>query len=215
MKKKLDLGFYFITDRTLSKKGVLEDVRAAIKAGVRVVQYREKTLATAAMVDEARKIAEFCRGKAIFIVNDRIDVALASGADGVHIGPDDIDIEDARKLLGGGRIIGVTANSVEEAKRCEELGADYVSISPIFLTQTKKDAGQPLGLNAIREARRVLRIPFTVIGGINLANLNDVLDAGAKSVSMISAVLKANDVESEIRKIREALHEHAARKGKE
>lgn len=212
--KKLDFDYYFITDRTLSKTNVIEDVEAALRAGVRVVQYREKALPAGPMIDEARKIAGMCRGKAKFIVNDRLDVALAAGADGVHIGPDDMELEDARRILGKGKIIGVSVSSVEEAKRCEEAGADYVSLSPVFATATKKDAGQPLGLNAIKDARQKLRIPFTVIGGINQANLRDVLDAGATSVCMLSAVLKANDVEAEIRKVRRLIHEHATRKGK-
>ena len=206
--------YYFITDRTLSRRNVIEDVEAALRAGVRVVQYREKALATAAMIDEARKIAQLCRGKAKFIVNDRLDVALASDADGVHLGPDDMNLEDARKMLGKGKIIGVSVSSIEEAKRCEEAGADYVSLSPIFATATKKDAGQPLGIAAIKEAGQKLRIPFTVIGGINQGNLPDILNAGARSVCMMSAVLKAKDVEAEIRKVRRVINEHAARRGK-
>lgn len=213
-RKKLDFDYYFITDRTLSRRNVIEDVEAALRAGVRVVQYREKTLPAGPMIDEARKIAELCRNRALFIVNDRLDVALASNADGVHLGPDDIELEDARRILGKGKIIGVSVSSVEEAKRCEELGADYVSLSPIFATATKKDAGQPLGIAAIREAGQKLRIPFTVIGGINQGNLPDVLDAGATSVCMMSAVLKAKDVEAEIRKVRRVIDEHSARKGK-
>jgi thiamine-phosphate pyrophosphorylase len=212
--KKLHFDYYFITDRGLSRKNVIEDVEAALRAGVRVVQYREKALSTTAMIDEARKIADLCRKRALFIVNDRLDVALASNADGVHLGPDDMELEDARRILGKRKIIGVSVSSVEEAKRCEEAGADYVSLSPVFATATKKDAGQPLGLNAVKDARKKLRIPFTVIGGISQANLRSVLDAGATSVCMLSAVLKAKDVETEIRNIRRTIHEHAARTGK-
>jgi len=201
---------YFITDRGLSKNGIIEDVRQAIRGGVKIVQYREKEFPTRRMVEEACAIRKLCSGsKVIFIVNDRVDVALASGADGVHIGPNDMDYGTARKILGPGKIIGVTASSVEDAKRFEELGADYVGLSPIFATGTKKDAGKPVGVEIIRQARASLKIPFTAIGGINPDNIEDVLDAGAKSVCMISAIMK-DDVENEVRNARRIMNEHAA-----
>jgi thiamine-phosphate pyrophosphorylase len=215
MKRKLDFDLYFITDRALSRKGVIDDVRAAIRGGVRIVQYREKELGTGQMIEEARKIAALCRGKAIFIVNDRIDVALASGADGVHIGPHDMGLADARKLLGPGRIIGVTAGSAAEAKRLEREGANYIGLSPIFATSTKSDAGAPIGTKAITEARKKLRIPFVAIGGINHGNLEEVMRAGARSVCMISALLSAGDVGEEVKKIRRMMHGHATGEGKE
>lgn len=215
MKRKLDFDLYFITDRQLSMKGVIDDARAAIRGGVRIVQYREKELGTGQMIEEARKIAALCKGKAMFIVNDRIDVALASGADGVHVGPHDMSLADARKLLGPGRIIGVTAGSAAEAKRFEREGADYVGLSPIFATATKSDAGAPIGTKAITEARKKLRIPFVAIGGINHGNLEEVMRAGARSVCMISALLSAGDVGEEVKKIRRMMHGHATGKGKE
>lgn len=215
-KKKLDFDLYLITDRKLSKNGVLNDVKAAIRGGVRVVQYREKELNTKRMVGEAGKIARVCRKAGVlFIVNDRVDVALASKADGAHIGPYDMSIVDARKMLGKDKIIGVTANSVKDAKKFEKLGADYIGLSPVFATPTKNDAGAPIGTAAIKEARKKLRVPFVAIGGINHGNLEEVMRAGAESVCMISALLSADDVGKEVRKIRRMMHEHAARKSKE
>lgn len=213
-RKKLDFDFYFITDRALSRNGIDEDVKAAIRAGVRIVQYREKSLPKKRMIEEAKELAQICRGKVIFIVNDSIEVALASGADGVHLGPDDMSIGEARKMLGPGKIIGVTASSVAEAKRLEMQGADYIGLSPIFATGTKSDAGKPIGLKVIKEARKKLRIPFVAIGGISMGNLESVLEAGAKSVCMISAVLKDGNVEEEVGKARRIMHEHAAGEGK-
>jgi thiamine-phosphate pyrophosphorylase len=207
-------GLYFITDRSLSKKSVIEDVKAAVNAGVRIVQYREKNLDDDAMIAEAKQIAGICRGKALFIVNDRIKVALASNADGIHIGPYDTDFIDVRKIFGSKKIIGVTVSSLEDAKRFEDFGADYVSLSPVFATSTKKDAGEPIGLDVVRQASKTLRVPFTVIGGINFGNLGDVVEAGAESVCMMSAILKAEDVGEEIKKAERIIHEHAARKGK-
>jgi thiamine-phosphate pyrophosphorylase len=215
MKRKLDFDLYFITDRALSRNGIDEDVKAAIRGGVRVVQYREKKLDKKRMIEEAKEIGKICRqAGALFIVNDFADVALASGADGVHIGPDDASLAAARKILGPGKIIGVTASSAADAKRFEREGADYIGLSPIFATQTKSDAGKPVGLAAVKEAKKKLRIPFVAIGGINQANLTSVLDAGATSVCMISAILKADNVEEEVSAVRRIINEHTARKGK-
>ena len=209
----LDFDLYFITDRTLSKKGVIEDVKSAIKGGVRIVQYREKELPTKEMIKEAKEIRELCKyNSVIFIVNDRVDVALAVEADGVHIGPDDMDFKTARKILGNDRIIGVTAGSVEEAKRFEKLGADYIGLSPIFSTGTKKDAGEPIGLEAVRKAKETLKIPFVPIGGINQDNIQGVLNSGSRSVCMISAIMTEN-VEEEVRNARRIINEHTAREG--
>jgi len=213
--KKLDFDLYFITDRTLSRSGVISDVAAAIRGGVRVVQYREKALPKEKMIKEAKELAGLCKkAKVIFIVNDFIDVALACDADGVHLGPCDTPLAKARKALGNGKIIGVTAGSIDEAKRFEREGADYIGLSPVFATGTKKDAGQPAGLSVVREAGKKLRIPFVAIGGINRENLDSVLDAGAKSVCMISAIIKSEDIEKEVKAIRRIINGHAARKGK-
>ncbi len=208
---RMDFDLYFVTDRALSRKGVLEDVKAAIRGGIRIVQYREKELPTREMINEAGEMRKLCKyNSVIFIVNDRLDVALASEADGVHIGPDDIDFRTARKILGKGKIIGVTVSSLEDAKRFEKLGADYVSLSPVFATSTKKDAGKPIGTEILRKANGELRIPFMAIGGITSENLKEVLDAGCKRVCMISAILKGEDVEEEVRKIRRVMNDNAA-----
>lgn len=210
---KLDFDLYFITDRGLSKKGIIDDIKAAIRGGVKIIQYREKELSTKEIIKEAKEIKKLCKESNVkFIVNDRVDVALASEADGVHIGPDDMNLETARKILGPDKIIGVTASSIEDAKFFESLGADYVGLSPIFATGTKKDAGEPIGSEAVKKANEELRIPFVAIGGITQENLREVLEAGAKSVCMISAILNKDDVEGEVRKIRGIINEYSARK---
>ncbi|MEM5871387.1 MAG: thiamine phosphate synthase [Candidatus Aenigmatarchaeota archaeon] len=213
-KKSLPKGLYFITDRSLSKKGVVEDVKAAISGGAKIVQYREKNLTMKEMVREAKEISKICKkNKVIFIVNDRVDLALAVEADGVHLGQDDIDFFDARKILGKNKIIGISVSSIKEAKRFEKLGADYVSLGPIFATSTKKDAGEPIGIEAIKEAKKKLKIPFTVIGGINFENLRSVIEAGAESVCMISAII-CDDIEEKVGKVGRIINEHANRKSK-
>ncbi len=206
-----DFDFYFITDSLLSKNGIVNDVRAAIRAGVRIVQYREKEKTTREMVKEARILREMCRkAEVTFVVNDRVDVALACDADGVHIGEKDMDFQTARKILGEDKIIGVSVSSLNEAKEFEKLGANYVSFGPIFETKTKKDAGKPIGIDVLEEASKTLRIPFVAIGGINQENLREVLETGCTRVCMISAILKG-DVEDEIRKVRRVINEYATR----
>lgn len=132
------LGFYFITDSALSKRGISSDVRAALSAGCRIIQYREKKASTRRMLHEALAIKGLCQDKALLIINDRIDIALAADADGVHLGKDDMPLETARMILGRDMIIGISCSSVEDARKAE--GADYLGIGPVFTTSTKKDA---------------------------------------------------------------------------
>ncbi|MCQ6962832.1 thiamine phosphate synthase [Methanolobus chelungpuianus] len=200
-KKKLlgEIDFYLVTDSGLSKKGSLSDVRNAVEAGCRIVQYREKDKSTKEMVEEALLIKGICRDKAIFLVNDRIDVAMAVDADGIHIGQDDMPIQLARQLLGSDRIIGLTVHDLGEALQAERKGADYVGLSPIFGTSTKKDAGEGIGPERIREVKDALSIPVVTIGGINRKNCVSVIQGGADSLVAISAVVCSDDVRKETR----------------
>ena len=145
-------GYYFITDTRLSRAGNARDVEQALAAGVRLVQHRDKEADTAAMIAEARILRRLCRS-ALFLVNDRVEVALAVDADGVHLGQEDLHYREARRLLGENKIIGITVNTVEQALEAASLGADYLGVSPIFATQTKPDAGEPAGLSLLREIR--------------------------------------------------------------
>ncbi len=191
------LDFYLVTDSRLSRRGALHDVAEAVAAGCRIVQYREKDTPTRDMVEEARRIAAICRGKAVFLVNDRVDVALACGADGVHVGQDDMPFEDARRLLGPDRIIGLTTHDIDESIEAEALGADYIGLSPIFATGTKKDAGAACGLSMIERVRAWVSLPIVAIGGIGRGNVADVIRAGADMAVAISAVVCAEDVRRE------------------
>lgn len=201
LKKNLNkIGLYFITDSRLTKKSVLDDVKAAVRAGVKIIQYREKEKSTKDMVEEAKKIKDICeKNKVIFLINDRVDICLAVNADGVHLGTDDMPYSAARKLLKD-KIIGLTVHNIEEASEAEKIGADYVGVSPIFETKTKLDAGPAAGLQLIKDVKGKIRIPFVAIGGINLENLKSVLEAGAKSVVAISAIVAKDDVEGECKK---------------
>ena len=200
-------GYYFITDHDLSKAGNISDVKNAVDAGVNIVQYRKKTGSTRELCKEATELKKICKnngnsngGDSLFIVNDRIDVALAVDADGVHLGQRDMSYDAARKILGKNKIIGLTAHNLDEAINAEKLGADYLGASPIFSTTTKADAGKPAGVSLIKKIKQKISIPVVAIGGINLENATDVVDAGADALCAISAVVTKDDVKEEIKK---------------
>lgn len=199
------IGFYLVTDSGLSKRGTIHDVTEAVRAGCLIVQYREKNASTGDMVREAGEIAEICRGHAIFLVNDRIDVALAVDADGVHIGQSDMPIEHARRILGPEKIIGLSASTVEESEEAERLGADYVGLGPIYPTGTKPDADEPCGIDTIRAVRQRISIPIVAIGGLNVERTADVVTAGADGLVAISAVVGADDVFETVKTIRDII----------
>ncbi|MCK4995738.1 MAG: thiamine phosphate synthase, partial [Thermoplasmatales archaeon] len=193
-----DANFYFVTDSELSKNNIFSDAENAIKAGCKIIQYREKNKSTKDMIEEARQLKEICEGKAILLVDDRADVALVVGADGVHIGQEDIPYETARLLLGMNKIIGLTVHNLEEAIEAEKLGVNYIGLAPIFKTDTKEDAREPIGTKMIETVRRSVSLPIVAVGGINKHNVKDVIDSGADSVVSIYAVLNSDNVYNEV-----------------
>lgn len=195
-------GFYFITDEGLSRTDIFHDVREAVSAGAACVQYRSKSASSAKLFAEALKIRTLCRGIPL-IINDRVDIALAVSADGVHLGQDDLPVPVARTLVGKNKVIGVTVHSVEEAVRAVEEGADYLGVSPVFGTLTKHDAGRPAGVGLVSAVRKECPVPLVAIGGITLENAPSVVASGADAVCAISAVLGAQDLKKEILKFRE------------
>jgi thiamine-phosphate pyrophosphorylase len=200
-------GYYFITDAKLSRAGNISNVKSALKAGVSVVQYRNKDGSTQEMYGEALKLKAICKkGGAVFLINDRVDIALAVDADGVHIGTDDMPYKVARKLLGSKKIIGVTIHNIEEARQAQRSGADYIGASPVFLTDTKPDAGVPAGIDLVRNVKGLISIPIIAIGGINFDNAEEVIAAGADGICAISAVLTKPDVCSEIKRFQRLFH---------
>jgi thiamine-phosphate pyrophosphorylase len=193
-----DVDFYMVTDSELSKDGIFSDVEDALRAGCKIVQYREKNKSTKDMIDEAKKLKKICDGKAVFLVDNRFDVALAADADGVHIGQEDIHFETARMLLGNDKIIGLTVHNLEEAIEAEKLGVDYIGLAPIFKTGTKEDARDPIGTEMIEIVRKNVSLPIVAVGGITKENIKDVMEAGADFVVSIYAVLNSNDVYNEV-----------------
>ena len=209
MPKLKDFGLYFITDSKITKKTVIDDVKSAIKGGVKIIQYREKEAPLKQMIEEAKEIKNLCqKNNVVFIVNDRIDIAVASDADGVHLGQNDERCETARKILGKNKIIGLTAHNVKESIEAEKLGADYIGLSPIFSTGTKADAGKPCGTEMISRVKKYVKIPIVAIGGINESNIGEVLKAGAKNTAIISAILTKDDVGKAVRDFQSIIDSH-------
>lgn len=198
---------YVVTDSDLSKgRTDAEVARLAYEGGADAVQLRMKHSDGREMLEQAmeiRKVAdEFCK---FFFVNDRVDIAMASGADGVHLGQSDIPLEVARDLMGETAIIGISVDNVDQAIAAAEGGADYIGIGSIFNTSTKPDAKQGVGLGAIYEIREAVDIPIVAIGGINRGNIQDVVRAGADAAAVVSAVVAQNDVKAAAHELRDLI----------
>lgn len=195
MKRTPDYSVCLVTDRAMAGgRSLVSVVRAALDGGVGVVQIREKNLPSRAFYEEAIEIVRLARPMGrVAIVNDRLDIAMACGADGVHLGQADLPCEEARRLGGPGLIVGVSVGTEAEAVAAERAGADYLGISPVFATPTKPDAPEPAGLAGLRRIRRAVRLPLVAIGGIHAGNAADAIRAGADGVAVVSAVMTASD----------------------
>jgi thiamine-phosphate pyrophosphorylase len=203
----MDYSLYLVTDAGLARgRTHHEIVQAAIRGGVTVVQYREKSASTRRMIEEARELRDLCRARGIpFIVNDRVDVALAADADGVHVGQNDMPASLARKLIGRDKILGVSAENVAQARAAVTDGADYIGASPIFATPTKPDAPPPMGVQGLQELTRACTIPIVAIGGLNATNAASMIRAGAAGVAVISAIVNAEDVARAARELKQVV----------
>lgn len=198
MKDLRNISFYFITDNELTQKSEIEQVTEAIKGGSNIVQYRDKKSPKDKIIKTASEIKKICdENGIIFIVNDYADVANIVDADGLHIGQDDIAYERARELLKD-KIIGVSVDNTISAIKAEMMGANYLGVGPIFGTTTKKNAGLPTGIEVIAEIKKVVSIPIVAIGGINVSNVDRVIEAGADSVAAISATV-IGDIANNVR----------------
>jgi thiamine-phosphate pyrophosphorylase len=194
-------GLYVVTDDTLvAGRGHVEITRAALAGGTRVVQLRDKRRDAGELLPIAREMRDLCgETGALFIVNDRVDLAVAAGAGGVHLGQTDLPIPEARRLLGPGRLIGISVEDVEQVRAAEEAGADYLGVGAIYGSATKPDAGGAVGPEQIARFRQVSRLPIVAIGGITLPRVSEVRAAGADAVAVISAVVGAPDPEAAAR----------------
>ncbi len=205
----MDLRLYVITDSQMLKdRSLVEAVEEAIRGGATVIQYREKSATTRRMVEEARLIRALCKARGVpFIVNDRIDVALAVDADGVHVGDDDMPVALARRILGPRKIIGASADTVEKAILYASEGANYLGVGSVYATSTKPDAGLPIGLEGLRRILRVASVPVVAIGGINEENAREVLETGVAGIAVISAVMGAPNILEATQRLRKIVDE--------
>jgi thiamine-phosphate pyrophosphorylase len=196
--KNVDYSLYLVTDRGMARdRSTLEIVRAAVNGGATVVQLREKNCSTREFIEQALAVKDFLKARRVpLIVNDRLDVAQAVQADGVHLGQTDMPLELAKGILGDSMIIGISAESLKDAIAAEKGGADYLGVSPIYATPTKTDTAPPLGPAGLREIRKAVRLPLVGIGGLNRENAAEVIRSGADGVAVVSAIVAADDPEA-------------------
>lgn len=194
-----------VTDRQRLGESSLEAVvEEAVKGGVNVVQLREKDLPAGELLDLANRLRQATRGRALLVINDRLDVAVAAGADGVHLPENGLPEAVARRLLGRHAVIGRSVHSKEAAVEAEQAGADYVQIGTIYATQSKPEL-KPSGPKLVREVSAAVAVPVLAVGGVNPENAAEVIDAGALGASVISAVLGADDPQAAARQLVEAM----------
>jgi len=204
MRQGLRLGLYLVTDERLSRgRSTAEIVRAAIRGGVDAVQLRGKDLPIREQLAIGRALRTITREAGVlFIVNDRVDLALALDADGVHVGQDDLTADVVRRLVGPGRIVGVSAATIAEAQAARDDGADYIGVGPIWGTATKADAGEAVGPGLIATLKGAVELPMVGIGGINAGNAAEVIAAGGDGVAVVSAIVSAADPEAAARDLK-------------
>ena len=190
------LKLYLVTDRELSLGRSLEEVvTEAVKGGVTVVQLREKDASTGEFIELARRLMKLLKPLDIpLIINDRVDVALAVDADGVHIGQSDMSYEDARRLLGPDKIIGLSVENFKDIEAANALDVDYIGISPVYGTPTKTDTAEPFGLEGLRKAVQMSVHPTVAIGGMNASTIGEVMAAGTDGVAVVSAICSAENI---------------------
>ncbi|HBC97848.1 MAG TPA: thiamine phosphate synthase [Clostridium sp.] len=195
---EINYSLYLVTDRNLLKNTNLpKAVEEAILGGVTLIQLREKSASTREFYKLALEVKKVTSHyKVPLIINDRLDIAQAVDADGVHLGQSDMPLTMARKILGKGKIIGISAGTVEEAVEAEKNGADYLGIGSVFFTKTKKDIDTPIGIEGLRKIYSSVNIPAVAIGGIDEHNFRDVLSTGVDGISVISAILGKDDIKS-------------------
>lgn len=194
-------GLYLVLDPSIRPDRPLVDVlRQAAALGVRLFQYRDKQATMKSAYTQALALRQAATEVgACLIVNDRCDLALAVHADGVHLGQDDLPVADARRLLGPDRLIGLSTHNPEQVREAAALEPDYIGFGPIFSTTTKADHDPVVGLAGLRTARTLTTLPMFAIGGITADRVDDIIAAGANGIAVISAILKAHDLEQAIR----------------
>ena len=205
-----DFRLYVIIDKKaclrLDGRDLVYAAREAVAGGADVIQLRDKESEAREVVEAGRQIRKAVgRDKAVFIVNDRPDIALAVGADGVHLGQDDLPVTAARSILGKDKIIGLSTHSLEQASVAQNSGADYIGVGPVFSTPTKPGY-KAVGLELIKKVKQINGIPFVAIGGIDDSNIDDVVAAGSIRVAVVRAVCGAEDIRAAAKRLKDKLY---------
>lgn len=190
-----DLSLYLVTDsKMLHGRSLEKVVSEAVRGGVTMVQLREKDISTKQFLELALRLKKCLKAYNVpLIINDRLDIALASDADGLHIGQNDIPYEFARKWLGKNKTIGLSVENIKDTLHANTINVDYIGISPVFGTPTKTDTAQPLGLNGVEDITKISKHPAVGIGGMNIDNAEQVIEAGADGIAVVSAIMAAAD----------------------
>lgn len=202
------MTLYAVTDRTWTKETTLtEQVKEALEGGITFLQLREKNLSEEEFIEEAKEMKELAKSYQVpFVINDNIKVALAVDADGVHIGQDDMAVEEARKLLGEDKIIGVSAHNVEEARKAKKGGADYLGVGAVCTTSTKKDANV-VSKEEIKKICQEVDIPVVAIGGIKKDNIKTLKGTDVDGVAVVSAIFAADDIKNSTKQLKSLVEE--------
>lgn len=208
---------YLITDRTQTRERPLVDIlKSALDGGVRMVQLREKDLSGRELFNLAKELRELTSiYNAKLLINDRVDIALAVDADGVHLGQQGMSVQDARKAFSSSLItrhssptVSVSTHSLEEALQAESDGADFITFGPVYFTPSKSAYGHPVGIDKLKEVAKVVNIPIFALGGIKRESIDEVLNTGAYGVAMISAIMAANDVKKAVEEVMLEIADH-------
>ena len=203
----IDYSVYLVTDRPMACKPLEEIITEAVSGGVGIVQLREKTVSTRLFLTLASRIKGLLSTFSVpLIINDRVDIALAVDAAGVHVGQDDMPCQEVRNIVGSGMIIGVSVSTPAEAVAAEEEGADYLGISPIYETPTKTDTPPAVGLAGLKAISAVTTLPLIAIGGLHAGNVSDVILAGADGIAVVSAIMTSSDPRHAAHTLRQAVN---------
>ncbi len=192
---ELPVGVYAITDSKSGKnKNIIEYSEELLKGGAKIIQYREKNKKIKEILEEAKQLRELTlKYNAIFIINDYLDIALITDADGIHIGQGDLPIGDVRKVIGKDKIIGISTHSPQQAKQAVLDGADYIGVGPIYYTETKVDIGELVTLDYLEYVEKNIPLPYVAIGGIKESNIDEIIKRGAKSICLVSELVGAEN----------------------
>ncbi len=196
-----DYTLYGIIDRDIRVNSLERIARGCLRSGIRIIQYRDKSRDIRGFYRNARLLKKIIADKALFIINDRADIARLVDSDGLHLGQDDLPIEAARRIIGGGKIIGKSCHSLKQAILAQKEGADYISIGPIFATPTKPDY-PVVGIELLESALEKIKIPITAIGGIDKTNIGRVKDTGVGIIAVVRAVCQANNIPKAVRELK-------------